>query len=268
VYRANEQPVAEAQLPLWQEVAPDEAVQLRHSRRARRIAVRIGMTGRVELVVPRGVTERQAREFLHSRAEWIRHHVERRRIAPVAGGEFPPARLELPMLGETWRVFRAAGTGRARLRILPATAAHDAASPAIGGASGVIELRGSGAPADWHRCLLAWLRRRALAEFGARLDALARRHGFSYSAVEVRCQRTRWGSCSTRGVISLNLGLLFQPEDVVHYLLCHELSHTRHMNHSARFWNCVAGCEPRWRELDAALLQGWRQVPAWLLEKP
>jgi predicted metal-dependent hydrolase len=37
------------------------------------------------------------------------------------------------------------------------------------------------------------------------------------------------------------------------------------MNHSARFWRCVASCEPRWRELDARLLQGWRHVPAWLV---
>ena len=82
----------------------------------------------------------------------------------------------------------------------------------------------------------------------------------------MRCQRSRWGSCSARGTISLNLALLFQPEDVVRYLLCHELAHTRHMNHSSRFWRLVAECEPRWRELDAALLQGWRNVPQWLVD--
>jgi predicted metal-dependent hydrolase len=47
--------------------------------------------------------------------------------------------------------------------------------------------------------------------------------------------------------------------------LIHELVHTRHMNHSRRFWAAVEQLEPTWRELDAALSQGWRAVPAWVL---
>jgi predicted metal-dependent hydrolase len=110
------------------------------------------------------------------------------------------------------------------------------------------------------------LKQRATDELAPRLAAEAARHGFSFSSMSIRMQRTRWGSCSTRGRISLNAGLLFQPEEVVRYLLCHELAHTRHMNHSARFWNCVAQCEPRWKELDAALCRGWKHVPGWLME--
>jgi predicted metal-dependent hydrolase len=131
----------------------------------------------------------------------------------------------------------------------------------------LLELRGVGAAEDWQRVLRRWLVRHALRAFAQQLQQLAQLHDFTYSAVRVRSQRTRWGSCSTRGVISLNLALLFQPPDVLRYLLCHELSHTRHMNHSDRFWRCVAGCEPRYRELDAALGAGWRRVPAWLMEQ-
>ena len=111
--------------------------------------------------------------------------------------------------------------------------------------------------------LLKWLLGRALPAFTSRLEEISRTHGLSFSAVRVRRQRTRWGSCSTRGVISLNLALLFQPPAVLRYLLCHELAHTRHMNHSSRFWNCVAQMEPRWRELDAQLRHAWRRVPGW-----
>jgi predicted metal-dependent hydrolase len=238
-----------AQLALWDEIVPlSQLVSVRHSQRARRVSVRIGATGRVELVVPRGVSERRAWAFLESRADWVRHHVARRREAAPPTQPFPPRELVLPLLGQRWRLFQSGGEGRPRLVV----------------ASGVLELRGHGDAEAWRRVLLRWLKRRAEAALAPRLAATAARHGFAYSALRVRSQRTRWGSCSTRGVISLNVALLFQPEDVVEYLLCHELSHTRHMNHSARFWACVAACEPRWRELDAALTSGWKLVPAWI----
>jgi predicted metal-dependent hydrolase len=231
---------------------------LRHSRRARRVAVRVHAGGEVELVVPRGVSERHAWAFLQSRVEWVQHHVARRRANLPAPEPFPPRILKLPLTGETWRVFQSGGSTRPRVLPQPVAGAADAAS------GGVLELRGQGGPQDFRRGLLNWLRQRALDELGSRLAEEAGRHGFSYSTVRIRLQRSRWGSCSTSGAISLNLALLFQREDVVRYLLCHELAHTRHMNHSPRFWNCVAQCQPRWRELDRALLQGWRNVPAWI----
>jgi predicted metal-dependent hydrolase len=90
----------------------------------------------------------------------------------------------------------------------------------------------------------------------------------SFCSVQVRRQRTRWGSCSAKGAISLNLCLLFQSPAVLRYLLCHELAHTEHMNHSARFWRRVEQCEPQYRALDAELLRtGWNRVPQWVLER-
>ncbi len=82
--------------------------------------------------------------------------------------------------------------------------------------------------------------------------------------VLVRRQRTRWGSCSTRGTISLNCCLLFQRPPVVRYLLIHELVHTRHMNHSHGFWQRVARHCPDYSGLDRELLDGWRRVPSWV----
>jgi hypothetical protein len=64
--------------------------------------------------------------------------------------------------------------------------------------------------------------------------------------------------------VSLNCCLVFQPPEVVRYLLLHELCHTRHMNHSRRFWQLVARFEPNHRTLDRELLGGWQNVPAWV----
>jgi hypothetical protein len=84
------------------------------------------------------------------------------------------------------------------------------------------------------------LRRLAAKELPARLSELARAHGFSASAVSVRNQRTRWGSCSPSGRISLNWRLIQAPPAVCDYVLLHELTHLRHPNHSARFWRELA----------------------------
>jgi predicted metal-dependent hydrolase len=241
--------VQSGQLALWQDsLLSGPRVNVRHSPRARRIAVRIATGGRVELVVPRGVSEHRAWAFYESRAEWVREHLAHRRSRAPLQQEFPPRHLHLPLLNETWRLFRAGGTGR----------------PRIVATGAVLELRGAGEPEAFRRSLLRWLQQRALETLAPRLAAEAGRHGFNFSRVRIGNQRSRWGSCSVRGLISLNLALLFQPERVVRYLLCHELAHTRHMDHSARFWDCVAKCEPRWRELDRALCNGWRNVPSWI----
>jgi predicted metal-dependent hydrolase len=112
--------------------------------------------------------------------------------------------------------------------------------------------------------LLKWLTGLAGHHLSERLQQLGAELGIDYSHLQLRRQRTRWGSCSTRGTISLNVCLMFQRPQVVRYLMIHELCHRRHMNHSARFWRLVEGFEPGWRALDAELLRGWRQVPAWV----
>ena len=72
----------------------------------------------------------------------------------------------------------------------------------------------------------------------------------------IRGQRTRWGSCTSRGTVSLNWRLVLLPSRLADYVIVHELCHLRHMNHSRRFWSLVASVIPDWAErrseLDAA----------------
>jgi predicted metal-dependent hydrolase len=86
----------------------------------------------------------------------------------------------------------------------------------------------------------AHLRRLAARELPERLDELARQHGFTVAGVSVRNQRTRWGSCSPTGHVSLNWRLIQVPPAVRDYVLLHELTHLRHLNHSVRFWRELA----------------------------
>ena len=79
------------------------------------------------------------------------------------------------------------------------------------------------------------LRRAAKADLPARLERLAREHGFSYAGVTIRAARTKWGCCTGRNTISLSLYLMALPEHLRDFVLLHELCHTVYHDHSARF---------------------------------
>jgi predicted metal-dependent hydrolase len=112
--------------------------------------------------------------------------------------------------------------------------------------------------------LRRWLIALAYRELGVGLQRLAGELQMNYERVQIRRQRTRWGSCSMAGTISLNVCLLFLDAPIVRYLFVHELCHTRHMNHSSRFWSLVASHEPDYRRLDRELSKGWQHVPGWM----
>jgi len=86
------------------------------------------------------------------------------------------------------------------------------------------------------------LRRKAQSVLPVQLAQLAQLHGFKYSAVKIRKSKSRWGSCSTKGTISLSFYLLLLPEHLIEYVLLHELCHTVHLNHSPAFWALVNKC--------------------------
>ena len=100
-------------------------------------------------------------------------------------------------------------------------------------------------PADWPAPNREWLSR-ARRELVPRVGELAYQHGLRVQRVSIRRQRSRWGSCSRRGSISLNWRLVHAPAHVRDYVIIHELMHLREMNHSPRFWAHVdAACPDR-----------------------
>jgi predicted metal-dependent hydrolase len=228
---------------------------IRVSRRARRLAVRVYPDARVEVVVPPRVRPREVEHFLVQHREWIdnkRAAALARRPPPEA---FPPAEIQFALTGETWRLHAAGGGGRLVLKEIDTTAS-----------GGILSIGGPPA-ARLRAALRAWLLRSARSRLEPRVMALAALTQVPFSRVSIRRQRSRWGSCSTRGTISLNACLLFQRAEVVDYLIVHELMHVRHMNHSARFWQAVERHCPGWRALDQELLQGWRRVPRWIFSE-
>ena len=89
---------------------------------------------------------------------------------------------------------------------------------------------------EFNEAFLAIDKNAARRKIIARLSQLAKQHGFSYKKVSIRNQRTRWGSCSAKGNISLNIKLVALPQELADYVILHELVHTRVHNHSRKFW--------------------------------
>ncbi|MCG1001893.1 MULTISPECIES: M48 family metallopeptidase [Halobacterium] len=88
-----------------------------------------------------------------------------------------------------------------------------------------------------------------------RADHYAEQMGVDYEALELRNQRTRWGSCSTNGTLSLNWRIIMAPPDVVDYLLVHELAHLTEQHHGEEFWKLVADYVPDYQAKDQWLTE-------------
>jgi predicted metal-dependent hydrolase len=86
-----------------------------------------------------------------------------------------------------------------------------------------------------------------------RLNYLARVHGFTYNRVFIKSQKTRWGSCSGKNNINLNINLIRLPDELIDYTILHELVHTRIKNHSRQFWDQMNKLMGDSKKLDSKL---------------
>ena len=230
---------------------PDYRVRV--SRRARRASLRISPDLELEVVVPEGFDHDRIPALLSTRADWIRRQRQRfaalRAAFPGSQAQTLVAGFHLALLGRDYRIRRQEDGPKPRL---------------LADASRLI-LNNTGARADLEAPLLqTWLKDLARVELPPRLEKLATAHGFQYRRTSIRLQRTRWGSCSSRGTISLNAALLFLSPHLVRHVLIHELCHTLQMDHSARFWSRVARLDSDYLHNRRELRQAWLSVPVWV----
>ena len=212
------------------EPPPEPEVDFVRVRRARKYILRVRPDGSLRVTIPRGGSRRDAEAFLRRHQDWVA--AERLRVAERHAPVEWRAGDSIPLHGEltTIRVHESAHgqivvVGDQRVRI----------------AAGILNVR----PA-----VELALRRIASRELVPRLQALASEHSLTVDRVTIRNQRSRWGSCSRRGVIALNFRLVQMPPAVCDYVLLHELMHLRQQNHSRRYWRLVAAVCPDYREAE------------------
>ena len=210
-------------------------VRLFPNRHARRYILRISADGSTRVTVPRGGSRKAALDFARRHVAWIEQQLQKRHAQKneIAGWRHGS---EIFFRGQ--RVALAVGDGVVQFadQVVPLKETPDNLRPFI----------------EQH------LWRLARVELVPRTFELAGLHQLAVRRVTVRNQRSRWGSCSVRGTISLNWRLIQTPELVVDYIVLHELMHLRELNHSSRFWRWVEGACPRFREAEAWLKQHGR----------
>lgn len=97
---------------------------------------------------------------------------------------------------------------------------------------------------------LQTLGQQAVAYFPKRVAFFADRLGVTYGRITIRTQKTKWGSCSSKGNLNFNVLLMLAPSEVLDYIVVHELCHRKHLNHSAAFWAEVERTMPDYREKE------------------
>ncbi len=221
---------------------------VRKSRRAKYVRLQVSPREGLVVVVPERFDLRRVPGILRDRAAWIEKALQKLPVSHPCEAALPE-RLFLRSIGEEWTVLY----GRS----------EEPQSFLAERPGRVIDIRSSSNDSGIPRDLLReWAKRKAKCELLPRLDDVARRHGFNYIRGMIRHQRTKWGSCSTKSTISLNMKLLFLPGELVEYIMLHELVHTEHMNHSQQFWSLVERHMPDYRSREVAMKKAGEYVPA------
>lgn len=211
-------------------------VQVRRSRRARRLRLTIGRQSEAILTIPRGCSRKEGIEFLNRHGDWLKKHLARQKTqnSSMSLMAFLQRQAWLSISGRKMPVEIAFG----ELSSFRIEEPEEVARVVLG------------RDGDKDASLVQILRGLAVDALKMRTEKLAQTRGLKVGRVSVRNQKTRWGSCSDRGTVSLNWRLILVRPELQDYIIWHELAHLNEMNHSARFWTLLDSYVPEAREHD------------------
>lgn len=222
----------------------DEPVLVTRKPGRRRITVFVFPDNRVEVRAPGRSSVDSIYQFVASTTPWIQKRLARNRLRPVllklrfVEGE------EIPFLGKT--LCLRAVTGR-RLH-------YDAARGVLYVPSEKRPVAATGSEIPVKKtAVIRFFETQARELFAPLVERYASVIGREASHISVRAMKSRWGSCSSTGRLSLNWRILCAPPEVAEYLVVHEMCHLLHRNHSERFWKAVEKAMPDFKKARAIL---------------
>lgn len=207
--------------------------RLKRSSRRRSLALRVSAAGEIVVNAPWRMAQGRIDEFLARHGDWIAEHLRQARAMAFSWQEG----MELPWLGG--RLMLAWTPGRTR-REGETLFCREQADPASE--------------------VLRWYKQQARPLLLERLARHASRAGVALPPLRLSDARTRWGSLSAKGVVSLNWRLVKAAPELIDYVICHELAHFRQRNHSPAFWREVEILYPDWRAARARLRRDGRDL--------
>jgi predicted metal-dependent hydrolase len=206
-------------------------LDISRSPRARRYTLYLRRDGSVRLALPRRGSLADGLKFAQSKSAWIARQLHKIRARPVLPSSWKDG-SQVYVFGEP-AALRTQGVAGAAFAEL-----------------GPLRFPIKDPAEDLRPLTEARLFALAKRELPPRVLELAERHKLGVRTITVRNQSSRWGSCSTRGTISLNWRLIQAPSFVRDYIILHELMHLKEMNHSPRYWKLVENACPDYREAE------------------
>jgi predicted metal-dependent hydrolase len=186
--------------------------------------------GKLVVRAPQRLSRARIEEYIALKADWIaRHQAQARQAKPAAPADRFTDGQRFWFLGQSYP-----------LQVV------DRLRPALTFDRGFILAQPALPQAE--RAFEAWYRKQAAQILAERTAVLAKKFGFSYRAVRITSARTRWGSCSSKNVLSFPWRLVMAPLPVIDYVVVHELVHTIEHNHQKKFWEKVAALAPAFKE--------------------
>ena len=224
---------------------------LKRSANSKKISLNVSLQNGLEVTVPKGIRRSSIERVLEKNKDWIAQsldHISERLNRLI------PNDIKLQASGEIREVEYQPTSS-----LLVSVVEKEENTLLVQGNSD-----------DKYKVALAlrqWLSRKGHAHLVPWLHELGKEFNLPFNKTGVRGQRSRWGSCSAQGTISINRNLLFLPKNLVRYVLIHELIHTVQLDHSPKFWKLLLEREPLAKELGAEARSSWCHVPIWAYER-
>lgn len=221
---------------------------IKKNRRSRHVTLRMSQQG-LELTVPIRFNQKNIPTILEQHQFWIEKHY-RLMQERMAKADDLPTEIVLLALHQTWHVhYMQNQSQNIQLIMRP-----HRELVLLGNVQDKMIVK---------KILLNWLREQAKQYLISWLMDLSQKTQLSFNEVNIRSQQSRWGSCSVTKNINLNDRLLFLPHTLVSHIMIHELCHTKHLNHSKRFWDLVAKFDPQSAENRRLLRKTKHFIPSW-----